>query len=163
VKRQLRDYAAARGVDVRIAEDLPEIEVPSSLMEIALSNYLSNAIKYHDREKTDRWVEIRASLVDAEREADDGVLIVEVIDNGIGVEPGARAQLFQRFFRAHEETAEGTGLGLTIVKEAVESVGGSAWADFDRPGQTVFGLRLPSRRSADRSPEDRSHAHAGME
>jgi hypothetical protein len=35
------------------------------------------------------------------------------------------------------------------VKEAVESVGGHAWADFDRPGVTVFGVTLPCRRSAD--------------
>ncbi|MEO5510515.1 MAG: sensor histidine kinase [Longimicrobiales bacterium] len=146
VKRQLRDYAAARGVEVRIVDDLPDIEVPSSLMEIALSNYVSNAIKYHDPAKTDRWVEVRAYSKDPAVDE----LVVEVVDNGIGVEPAAREHLFQRFYRAHEEAAEGIGLGLTIVKEAVESVGGSAWADFDRDGVTVFGLTLPCRRAVDR-------------
>jgi signal transduction histidine kinase len=146
VKRQLRDYAAARSVDVRVADDLPSVEVPSSLMEIALSNYVSNAIKYHNRDATDRWVEIRAFV----RDPDVDEITVEVIDNGIGVDPSARTNLFQRFFRASEDAAEGTGLGLTIVKEAVESVGGQAWADFDRPGVTVFGLTLPARRAVDR-------------
>ena len=146
VKRQLRDYAGARGVEVRVAEDLPPVEVPSSLVEIALSNYVSNAIKYHDRDKTDRWVEVRAVVPDPAVEE----LVVEVIDNGIGVAAASRTNLFQRFFRASEDAAEGTGLGLTIVKEAVEAVGGHAWADFDRPGVTVFGLTLPCRRTDDR-------------
>jgi signal transduction histidine kinase len=147
VKRQLRDFAGARGVDVRVADDLPAVEVPASLMEIALSNYVSNAIKYHDSEKTDRWVMISA-------QADpEGQLIVEVVDNGIGVTPAARTSLFQRFFRVSDETTEGTGLGLTIVKEAVESVGGEAWADFDRAGLTVFGLSLPLRRDVDRESD----------
>jgi signal transduction histidine kinase len=146
VRRQLRDYAEARGVDVRVDENMPAVEVPSSLVEIALSNYVSNAIKYHDPSKTDRWVEIRASATRDEA----GDLVVEVIDNGIGVKPAARTSLFQRFYRASEDAAEGTGLGLTIVKEAVEAVGGQAWADFDRDGVTVFGLTLPSRRSVDR-------------
>ena len=150
VKRQLRDYAAARKVEVRVADDLPEVEVPSSLIEIALSNYLSNAVKYHDPAKTERWVEIRGSAP----EPDVNELRLEVIDNGIGVDPHARAKLFQRFYRASDDKStetmvEGTGLGLTIVKEAVESVGGYAWADFDRPGITVFGITLPCRRAQD--------------
>ena len=154
VRRQLRDYAAARNVQVRVAEDLPQLEVPSSLIEIALSNYLSNAIKYHDPAKSERWVEIRGTAVGPG--ADE--LMLEVIDNGIGVDPRARAKLFQRFYRAVDDrddsaelvSVEGTGLGLTIVKDAVESVGGYAWADFDRPGVTVFGITLPCRREQDR-------------
>ncbi len=146
VKRQLRDYAGARGVTVMVAEDLPEIDVPSSLMEIALSNYVSNAIKYHDPGKKERWVEIRAFSADP----DVDELVVEVVDNGIGVPASSRAHLFQRFYRASEETTEGIGLGLTIVKEAVESIGGYAWADFDRPDVTVFGITLPCRRAVDR-------------
>ncbi len=150
VKRQLRDYAGARNVIVRVAEDLPEVEVPASLMEIALSNYVSNAVKYHDTQKTDRWVEIRAFAADPQEDE----LIIEVVDNGIGVSPTSRARLFQRFYRESEDAAEGIGLGLTIVKEAIESVGGQAWADFDRPGVTVFGMTLPCRRTMDRVDSD---------
>jgi signal transduction histidine kinase len=59
-----------------------------------------------------------------------------------------RDRLFQRFFRAHNVTAdiEGTGLGLSIVADTVESLGGRAWAEF--PGdESVFAFSLPFRRT----------------
>jgi signal transduction histidine kinase len=56
--------------------------------------------------------------------------------------------LFDRFFRGSGAgVAEGTGPGLNIVEETVESVGGRAWAEFGegRPG-SVFAFSLPGRR-----------------
>jgi len=143
VVRQLRHFAAARGVDVRLGE-LPRVEVAASQVELALSNYLSNAIKYHDPARTDRWVEIRGEL-------SDGEVRIVVADNGIGVEPEARDQLFQRFFRSPKaaDRVEGTGLGLSILREAVEALGGRAWADFDDPDETRFVIAIPCRRAAD--------------
>ncbi|HZO20337.1 MAG TPA: ATP-binding protein, partial [Gemmatimonadaceae bacterium] len=64
-----------------------------------------------------------------------------------------RDKLFQRFFRAHEETVtgvEGTGLGLSIVRETVESVGGRAWADLGASGESSFAFAIPLRRRAER-------------
>ena len=77
--------------------------------------------------------------------------IVEVIDNGIGVPPEARARLFQRFFRAHERSmpdVDGTGLGLSIIRDTVGGLGGRAWAEFPDKG-SVFAFSLPSRRETD--------------
>ena len=74
------------------------------------------------------------------------------MDNGVGVPPQARAELFRRFFRAHTETvtdAEGSGLGLNIVRETAESLGGTAWAEFPDDGTTVFAFSFPSRREED--------------
>lgn len=141
--RQLRQFASARKVAIHVG-DLPEVEVPAAILELALSNYVSNAIKYHDPEKAERWVQIRGA-------AEDGEIRVEVADNGTGVPEDSRAQLFQRFFRADHtvEEVEGTGLGLSIVKEAVESVGGRAWADFSENGETRFIIGLPARRLSD--------------
>jgi signal transduction histidine kinase len=143
VKRQLREYAAERNVDVRL-RDLPSIEVPAALIELALSNYVSNAVKYHDPEKSDRWVEITGWV-----EGDE--VIVEVSDNGIGVPADKRESLFQRFFRASEGEypVEGTGLGLSIVREAIEGLGGRAWARFEDDGVTRFMLAMPRRRAID--------------
>ncbi|HET7188158.1 MAG TPA: ATP-binding protein, partial [Gemmatimonadaceae bacterium] len=58
---------------------------------------------------------------------------------------------FEQFFRAHGETvtAEGTGLGLNIVQETINSLGGRAWAEFPEDGWTVFAFALPSRREED--------------
>jgi signal transduction histidine kinase len=147
VARQLREMAHARGVEVRIDPGLPEVHVNAAAVELALTNYLSNAIKYSDPGAEPRWVHIGAEL------APGGELVVAVEDNGLGVPEEKRAGLFTRFFRAHGETVtgiEGTGLGLSIVRETAEGLGGRAWAEFDRPCGSRFLLSLPSRRSEDR-------------
>jgi signal transduction histidine kinase len=150
--RELRDAARSKGVDVRIAGDLPAIEVDAATVELCLMNYVSNGIKYSDASKGERWVEIAASVEGPDTEKDREV-VIRVHDNGIGVPADKREQLFNEFYRAHGETvtdAEGTGLGLSIVRETVESIGGRAWAEFpgDAPG-SVFAFAIPARRADD--------------
>ena len=150
VARQLREYARAREVRVSLAHSLPEVEVSAAAVELCLTNLLSNALKYADDTKTDRWVEIRGRVEPASDTAPAQV-VIEVADNGIGVPSQQRSRLFERFFRAGVETVtgvEGTGLGLSIVRETVESLGGRAWGEFDDSG-SVFAFSLPVRRAAD--------------
>ncbi|HET6765341.1 MAG TPA: sensor histidine kinase [Longimicrobiaceae bacterium] len=152
VVRQLRELAQARGVDVRVEADMPEVEVNAAAVELCLSNYVSNAIKYSDPERAQRWVRVAARMEGAEDECE---VVVEVTDNGLGVPLDAREKLFSRFYRAHRDTitgVEGTGLGLSIVRETAESIGGRAWAEFDDPQGSRFLLALPSRRGADTDP-----------
>lgn len=151
VVRQLRGSARARGVAVRLADALPDVEVNAAAIELCLSNYVSNAIKYADSTKPDRWVEIRGRLVDG---GSAGVqeLVVEVRDNGLGVPDKARDALFQRFFRAHDDVvtgADGTGLGLSIVRETVEALGGRAWIEPSTATGSTFAFALPYRRAVD--------------
>ena len=143
--RLVREASQAVGVEVEIGE-LPEIEVNAAAVELCLTNYLSNAIKYADPSAGKPWVRIEAS-----RElSPDGraELVVRVRDNGLGVSEENRTHLFEKFFRAHETVTdvEGTGLGLSIVLEAVETLGGRAWAEFPEKG-AVFSFALPDRRS----------------
>ena len=147
--RQLREVAQKRNVDVRIAEDLPPVEVDAAAAELCLANFLSNAIKYSDSEKEKSFVEISGELTYPS--SDYGELIVRVRDNGIGVPEGARTKLFDQFYRAHEATVtlEGTGLGLSIVRQTAEALGGRAWAEFPPDGTTVFAFAFPSRRAED--------------
>jgi signal transduction histidine kinase len=147
--RQVRAAARARSVVIRIDPALPDVEVSAAAVELCLTNLLANAIKYSDSGAAERWVEVRGRLV----VTDDvpGEVIVQVVDNGIGVPPEARARLFQRFFRAHEHTSpeiEGTGLGLSIIRDTVGGLGGRAWAEFPEKG-SVFAFALPCRREAD--------------
>jgi signal transduction histidine kinase len=137
-------------VEIRLSSELPSLDVSAAAFELCLSNLLANAIKYSDPSKDKRWVEVRAHVTTP----DDGgppETVVEVRDNGLGVPEAKRAELFSRFFRAHEETnleIEGTGLGLSIVRDTATALGGRAWADFHDDG-TAFFFTMPHRRSED--------------
>ncbi|MFL5480926.1 MAG: ATP-binding protein [Gemmatimonadaceae bacterium] len=158
--RELADAANAKGVDVRIADDLPPIEVDAAVVELALMNYVSNGIKYSDTGKQQKWVSISAA-VEAPNTEHDREVVIRVADNGIGIPADRREQLFREFYRAHDETvtdAAGTGLGLSIVREAVEAIGGRAWAEFPENQGSVFAFSVPSRRR-----EDLRRAEAGAQ
>ena len=163
--RQHRELARAQGIRVHLAEELPRIEVAAAAVELCLSNYISNAIKYSDPTKEDRWILIEGELVRREDTADgEPELVVRVRDNGLGLPVGSEKRLFQRFYRAHEETAstiEGTGLGLSIVRDTVESLGGRAWAERNEDGGSTFVFTLPGRRAADVEAEAGVNAKGG--
>jgi signal transduction histidine kinase len=149
--RELREAAKAKDVDVRIADDIPSIEVDAATVELCLMNYVSNAIKYSDSTKGERWVAVEAVFEGPDTERGREV-VIRVSDNGIGVPADKREHLFQEFYRAHGDTvtcADGTGLGLTIVQETVASMGGRAWAEFPEGVGSVFAFSLPSRRRDD--------------
>ena len=140
-----------------MAPDLPDVEISAAAVELCLTNFLSNAIKYANPDRSNRWAEISAA-----RETDPygrGEIVVRVRDDGMGVPEEKRAQLFERFYRAHETVTgiEGTGLGLSIVRDTAQALGGRAWAEFPAEGGSVFAFALPDRRSGD----DQRRAGAG--
>jgi signal transduction histidine kinase len=145
--RQLREMAREHGVEIRVSDEIPAFEVDAAAVELCLTNLISNGIKYCDPAKSDRWVR-----VDAYREDSGEDMIVEVRDNGLGVPEDVRERLFERFFRSDTTThVEGTGLGLNIVLETMEAIGGRAWAEFpeDVGSGSIFKLALPARRAED--------------
>ena len=148
--RQLREMAQRKRIGVEVVDPLPPVEVDAAAVELCLVNYLSNALKYSDPKKRRRYVKINASLDYSSKEG--GQLVVSVTDNGLGVAQEMRRNLFTRFYRAHAKTVtgtEGSGLGLSIVRETAESLGGRAWAEFPESGETIFAFSLPSRRQED--------------
>lgn len=146
--RQLRDTAHAASVRIRIAPDLPDIEVNASAVELCLTNLLSNSIKYADPNESERFAEIIGGVEDGPEGGSE--VVVRVRDNGLGVPGEKRERVFERFFRAHETVtgAEGTGLGLSIVRETAESLGGRAWAEFPQTKGATFAFSLPYRRQS---------------
>lgn len=143
--RQVREAAQAANVEVRISPTIPPLDVNAAVVELCLTNYVSNAIKYSDPSREACVVEVTAAMEQNSQE-----VVVRVCDNGLGVPEDKRERLFERFFRAHETVtrAEGTGLGLSIVRETVEAIGGRAWAEF-QPVGSVFCFALPVRRVQD--------------
>jgi signal transduction histidine kinase len=145
--RQVRELARAREVELECGDDLPDVEVNAPAVEFCLANYLSNAIKYSDPSRRDRRARVTGELRTAGGEAAGRELVLSVTDNGLGVPEEQRGQLFERFFRAHTGVVEveGTGLGLSLVREMVESLGGRAWAEFPDGGGAAFLISLPCR------------------
>ncbi len=86
-------------------------------IKIIFANLISNAIKYQDYEKTQRYINI--SVQSAQEKA---LLLVE--DNGIGVDIAYLENIYNMFFRA-TEASEGSGLGLYIVKQTVDKLKGT--------------------------------------
>jgi signal transduction histidine kinase len=157
--RQVREAAQAAGVNVRIDPATADIEVNASIVELCVTNYLSNAIKYADQGKSERFAEISGTV--EQGESGESEVVIRVRDNGIGVRPEKRPRLFEEFFRAHDRVteAEGTGLGLSIVREAAQSQGGRAWVEHLEHG-SIFALALPIRRKAAEGDVDETPASA---
>jgi two-component system OmpR family sensor kinase len=101
-----------------------------------VTNLLSNAI-HHNRPNG----EVRVTT-----KAEDGSVILSVIDTGPGIAPEDLPHLFKRFYRADKaRSAGGSGLGLAISKAIVEAHGG-ALEVASQPGEgATFSLRLPAK------------------
>ncbi|MCC6611993.1 MAG: HAMP domain-containing histidine kinase [Anaerolineae bacterium] len=100
----------------------------------AISNLISNAIKYNKR-GGEVWINVRG---------DAASLLVEVRDNGRGIKPEDRPHVFDRFFRSRDgKKTEGTGLGLYIVRELVQLHQGEIDFESEVDVGTTFRLRLP--------------------
>ena len=81
------------------------------------------------------------SLQLAERDSD---ALIEVVDQGIGIPLEDQARLFESFHRASNVgTRQGTGLGLVIVKKAVELHGGTIAIESKQDVGTKISVRLP--------------------
>jgi signal transduction histidine kinase len=83
----------------------------------------------------------------------DGSAVLEVEDEGDGIPPGQREQLFERFFRLDGTRASGSGLGLAIAKELAELMDGRITVDSG-PGRSVFALVLPLSSAAEPFPRE---------
>jgi two-component system OmpR family sensor kinase len=78
---------------------------------------------------------------------DDGAAVLRVHDDGPGIDPSIKDELFERFSRADRSRARqtgGTGLGLSIARAIVDAHGGGIRVD-SVPGDTTFEVRLPAR------------------
>jgi signal transduction histidine kinase len=159
--RSLREAAQAATVEVRVSGALPDVEISAAAVELCLTNLLTNAIKYAHPDQSRRWVEVSGEMQTPDDGA-SGQVVISVRDNGLGVPEADRSRLFERLFRARSEQSErirGTGMGLSIVRETAEALGGHAWAEFPVEG-SMFAFSLPCRRAADGAAERRPRAGA---
>jgi len=118
---------------------LPEHAVFSTdkyYLSIVINNLLSNAFKYADAAKSNRFVSV--SLVIGEQKA-----TLAIADNGIGIDPEYQQKVFDMFFRASTQSS-GTGIGLHIVQEAVQKLNGRIALESVLGKGSTFTVTLPA-------------------
>ena len=137
VYKDLRPLALARGHDfsLEVEDELPSISGDERLVQQALSNLVSNGIKYTPKE----------GVIGLKVHWEQGELVFSVKDNGYGISEEAQTHLFEPFFRAPEtkNLQIGSGLGLSLVKAIVEAHGGRVWARSEFGKGSAFGFSLP--------------------
>ncbi|GHN00568.1 hypothetical protein WSM22_20570 [Cytophagales bacterium WSM2-2] len=100
---------------IDIADDF-EILSDKVRLNIILSNLISNSIKYHDYARGNPFVKVDVMQSDSK-------ISIGVEDNGQGIHSDHHDKIFDMFYRASEKS-KGSGLGLFIVKDTVEKLGG---------------------------------------
>lgn len=133
----LADRASEKGLTFvqRIHPDLPLVMGNKDMFYLIFKNLVDNAIKF----TLDGTVDIRAKSTRDQ-------IIVTVADDGIGIPKEALPNLFGRFFRAQtavERGIAGTGLGLYMVKEAIENYNGTISVKSGAGEGTTFTVTLP--------------------
>ncbi len=114
---------------------LPSIHSNASLIFIALKNLIENGIKFNESPTPEVSVTYQDSSTHHR---------ITVADNGIGIAPEFQEQVFVMFKRLHNiEEYEGSGIGLAIVKLAIEKLGGQVEVDSQVGAGSTFRLVLP--------------------
>jgi two-component system, sensor histidine kinase and response regulator len=129
--------ARSRNVNLVVElEPVPPVSGDRERLVQLIGNLISNALKFTPGGGT----------VTARTFAENGSVVVEIADTGIGIPKSEQDRLFQRFFRsstATEQAIPGTGLGLVIAKAIAEAHGGSLGVTSDAGAGTCFRVELP--------------------
>ncbi|MEM9833408.1 MAG: ATP-binding protein [Bacteroidota bacterium] len=125
-------------LQVNLSPTLPMVSAdPDRLIQVIL-NLLSNAIKFCN--SSNGYIRISSYLV-------EGVVKVNVLDNGKGIPAESQEMIFEGFFQAHNQTTKkpvGSGLGLTISRKIIEHHRGKLWVESEPEQGSKFSFTLPA-------------------
>ena len=146
------DGAERNRVDVEVSPDAmrAEVEVDRDVVVQAVLNLLANAVKYGGGSALPIEVRIGATTATA---------WVSVRDHGPGIAPAEQARIFREFYRtpeAYRSNVEGTGLGLALVKQHVEALGGAVEVESVVGQGAKFTISLPRTDPAGGAEEARA-------
>ncbi len=111
----------------------PNIEVngETTLLQLLISNLMDNAIKYSGKE----------TMVEVKLQKENNRILLSVSDEGIGIADAEKKKVFDKFYRVGSEetrTAKGSGLGLFICRQIVQSLGGTISIANNIPNGSIF-------------------------
>ncbi len=133
INTDLRHLINTTDTNIHLDLDIKSVEYPKKEIRSIFFNLISNAIKYQDPNRTPK-IAVRT------KDTSEGIL-VEVEDNGRGIEAEHLPELFDKYFRISSDV-EGSGLGLFIVKRMVENRGGRIEVESEAGKGSVFSVFL---------------------
>lgn len=140
ILKDLEQRIKAKNLKVIVSanENLPEINIDPKLIGEVYNNILTNAIKY-----TPEGGEITVFISSKEND-----IISRISDNGVGVPKEEQDKMFEKFFRGTnilKVDTKGSGLGMYLIKEIVETSGGKIWFKSEENKGTTFWFTLPKK------------------
>ena len=148
---QLAHRAFDNGISIgtELAETSLVVEGDEKALGRVVANLLENAIKFSPE----------GSKIIARADVNDGKLLVQVIDPGIGIPAKEATRIFDKFYQVNgsmTREAGGTGLGLYMCKQIVEAHGGQIWVHSEPGKGSTFSFTMPL---SERSKLKRSKKH----
>lgn len=140
---------AQQRVKISVAANVGLVDINHNAFKLVLLNLIENALIYSE-ERTPVWVE--AETTPEKRGLMDGhILKVRIKDIGVGIPKEYLKKIFSPFVRLREDIAEGSGLGLTLVRSLVELYGGEVYIHSERGTGTTVHLTVPVREDNDKN------------
>jgi signal transduction histidine kinase/DNA-binding response OmpR family regulator/ligand-binding sensor domain-containing protein len=150
VRGLLYDFApAAKAKNISLSLETEAAELSGDIdrpqMEMAINNLISNAIKFTPAN----------GRVSVHLHADGHFFILEVRDNGIGIESWHLEKVFNRFYQVPSTGGQlgGSGIGLAFVKNIIELHNGTISVESEAGKGATFRIRLPIRQTTGKSPD----------
>ena len=112
-----------------------ELKTDEKMLELILLNLLENALIYSDKNKTKQEIQLSTKRKDSS-------FFLSVEDNGVGIPDKQLPRIFEMFYRGSEKSI-GNGLGLYLVKVAVEKIGGKLRCETEEFKYTRFTIEFP--------------------
>jgi two-component system phosphate regulon sensor histidine kinase PhoR len=142
IVEEYQSRAKKRGIKLEIESEKDAVIVFADYtrMVMVLTNLIGNAIKYGDPKKEQQKVKISAQV-------SNNKLNIVIKDNGIGIDHHHLDKIYDMFYRASEDS-QGSGLGLYIVKETVNLLGGTINIDSTKYKGTKVSVSIPEKRQA---------------
>lgn len=136
ISQELKYFDRAEEVELRRFIEVETIISDPKRLKIILSNLISNSVKYHNYKQENPFIEVKSYRINDE-------VFIRVKDNGQGIKSEFINNIFDMFYRAND-SSEGSGLGLYIVKDTVTKINGELKVDSTYGKGSVFTLSLPA-------------------
>jgi signal transduction histidine kinase len=122
--------------EIRIPEEMPDVHADRERIRVVCENLLTNALKYSPN----------SGVVRITARADNGMAIISVSDQGIGIPADEQSKIFERFYRIDNRLrreTQGFGLGLFLAKAIIEAHHGQIWVESRANHGSRFFFSIP--------------------